>query len=769
MNSKAMGILLLLSGVKLILAGDCNSGRISINNGNEGIDKENLKNENFEKEFYIIILLPGFRGYKSDPYNISSALKAVKQWNLDRTYLSAIEAYRICESTMTAEVILSTILDTKFISKKDGKFKVIAYLSYLDKESTVIASEILTSENVYLFDVNASNYQLYSDGQKGNLITFAPIRNMIEYFLIHYSWRNIDFVYIGPRKDLFSEIHDFLNYFIESYSDLCLTFHYIHENDTPHMEKVVNTIASNPRKNVIFVYINSRRENGYKFINLIDKQTLSEITWFFNDDLRSAFNNPTYLTKFFTYKNNFNSTVNIESFFHGNNSHIYNLFYNAWEVYSEYQDTAQLFKKFGTISIDYNEWINPTGKLFSIQLHAKHYYSDLQKLNKTDAKIIYWSRNKTTPPISRCRRISCNPGFDQKLKWQKNVGIMKPYVMSTYWECIRCKAGSFKPKSGNGTCKKCSNLLVPDRNRIACVDGYTNTYLKHSDKFGVAILFVVTLGVMLDIFIVFTFIKYKDTPVIKAANFNISLFQVLAHLLLFIMVPFLFLGRPLSWKCKSRYLIIGSLLAAIISVTLAKTQKLVYIFNSKIHHTGMEKFIVNVFDIIVIITIIVGQVLLSITLLFRQTAKLIETLDVRSMTRSISCTTDPQLIFQLGYFIAISLICALLSFRARHLPLYFNETQTIGYATFISSLTILFIYPVYHSRNKEQLKTAIISIALALANLIMISVMYGYKLFIIYFRPNENSKACFRAQMQDHNKKEVDEQLERKQNETGIL
>ena len=94
------------------------------------------------------------------------------------------------------------------------------------------------------------------------------------------------------------------------------------------------------------------------------------------------------------------------------------------------------------------------------------------------------------------------------------------------------------------------------------------------------------------------------------------------------------------------------------------------------------------------------QLLISAAMLLQHTTKIVKKLDDNDMTRWIWCNTDPKLHIQLGYIIVIEIICALLSFRARDLPSYFNETQSIGYATFISSLTISSIFPVYYGRKE---------------------------------------------------------------------
>ena len=92
--------------------------------------------------------------------------------------------------------------------------------------------------------------------------------------------------------------------------------------------------------------------------------------------------------------------------------------------------------------------------------------------------------------------------------------------------------------------------------------------------------------------------------------------------------------------------------------------------------------------------------------------------------------------------------------RFRALPSYFSEMQIIGYATFISSLTISSTFPVYYCRKEELL-----------SNLIMISVMYGFKLYIIYFLPEKNTKEHFRAIMKNHSMTEVDKQVKKYENE----
>ena len=258
-------IMLLLYKGRFTVTSSCLNGRIDFVDGNEQNDIK--RKSNIWNQMNAILLLPGFMGLERDPYNITMALNAAKAYWLNDSSPVAAEAfkslavYRICNPSKTTEVVLSTILDTEFMSKSDGKFKVILYISYLDIPSTRIASQIVASENVYLVDMNIRNYY-YNDIENNNIIHVTTLFSLVIYFIKVYSWRNIAFLNIGAGVNPFDVL-----YIIKEYPDLCISIHNIIENDIKQIENVVNNLKESPERK-LYLYIRNHN-NTMVMIDLL--------------------------------------------------------------------------------------------------------------------------------------------------------------------------------------------------------------------------------------------------------------------------------------------------------------------------------------------------------------------------------------------------------------------------------------------------------------------------------------------------------------------
>ena len=671
--------------------------------------------------------------------------------SLKRSWEGAV-TYRICDSQMTMEIILSTLVNPDFVQKSNGILTINAYFSYLDQTSTAIAKNLLSSENVYFIDFNVTldgNFKNLFDLHKRLTVLEMPnTRVRMDYFVKKYSWRNIVFVNIYFRKK-----HDInLLYFRKKYPDMCISRYDIMGNDTQQIKNVVNHLERKQDQEVIFVSFEAVDPDTVaaysvkgivQLLRLIDNTHLSKKIWFFNEfilftkpqykDIIEAFKNLKYLQGFFRYSD---------------------LSYNSADV-AELMDVFAFFLHISESSFIYystiiaRNYINGQQKGVAIR----------QQVHNSQNVQIYWGSNNTKPLIAACPRISCGSGFESKILLQKNSTGKSIFD----WNCVNCKLNYIKKEHSDNDCRKCPPPHISDKYRVSCLDPFNNIYLHYSDKSSVIVLVIMTLGISFGIFIIYNFIKHKHTPVVRAANYKLSLIQLVSHCLLFAVVPFLQLGKPILWKCKIRHAVLGLLLATICSITFAKTQKLIYIFHSKVLFSRKEKIITTFIDIVIIAVIVLVQVLISITTLLYYPPKINAVLDKNNMSRSISCNTDFQLHIQLIYSVSICIMCALRSFRARTLPSCFSETRFISYSTFTFSLVILCTFPVYYTRQDVALRTAVNCITISCASLLMLLVTYGYKMFIIYLRPDKNTSSAFNTRLQKHALQEIDKNLKKRE------
>ena len=94
---------------------------------------------------------------------------------------------------------------------------------------------------------------------------------------------------------------------------------------------------------------------------------------------------------------------------------------------------------------------------------------------------------------------------------------------------------------------------------------------------GIALTVVSLMGAVLSLSTVSIFLYHRETPVIKASNFDLSCLLLFSLFLCFL-CPLTFIGRPTVWTCMLRHTAFGVTFALCMSCVLGKTIVVVMAF-----------------------------------------------------------------------------------------------------------------------------------------------------------------------------------------------
>lgn len=106
---------------------------------------------------------------------------------------------------------------------------------------------------------------------------------------------------------------------------------------------------------------------------------------------------------------------------------------------------------------------------------------------------------------------------------------------------------------------------------------------------GIVLCVVSVLGACISISILAIFFMYKDTPLVRANNMEMS-FLFLVFLTICFLVGLLFIGEPSEWLCRIRYPAFGISFALCISCLLAKTVVVLMAFRSTLPGNNVMKW-----------------------------------------------------------------------------------------------------------------------------------------------------------------------------------
>ncbi|XP_043942664.1 extracellular calcium-sensing receptor-like [Protopterus annectens] len=317
------------------------------------------------------------------------------------------------------------------------------------------------------------------------------------------------------------------------------------------------------------------------------------------------------------------------------------------------------------------------------------------------------------------------------------------------FDCVPCSEGEISNHSNSIDCTRCADDQWPTYAQEKCIPK-TIEFLSYKEPLGASLAAVSISCAIITASVLCIFIKFKDTPIVKANNRDLSYLLLFALILCFL-CSLLFIGYPKTETCLLRQVAFGVIFSFSVSCILAKTITVIIAFNSTKPNSPMRKWIGTKTPVSVIIFCSLIQVCICVAWLSTDPPFPNANMVIKPGTIIMECQEGSSTAFgcMLGYMGFLSLLSFAIAFLARKLPATFNEAQLITFSMIVFVSVWASFIPAYLSTQGTYMVAVEVFAILASGSGLLCSIFFP-KCYIILLNPEKNTKKHLTGKT-DHN------------------
>ncbi|XP_068172589.1 extracellular calcium-sensing receptor-like [Antennarius striatus] len=347
-----------------------------------------------------------------------------------------------------------------------------------------------------------------------------------------------------------------------------------------------------------------------------------------------------------------------------------------------------------------------------------------------DESAIQWSTGSNQVPVSICSE-SCPPGTRSANR--------KGEPLCCY-DCIPCAKGEISNNSSSLHCERCPAEFWSNFDQTACIPRQLD-FLSFNETLGITLTTAAVSGAVVTTAVFVVFLYYRQTPMVRANNSELS-FLLLLSLKLCFLCSLVFIGRPSVWSCRFQQAAFGISFVLCVSCLLVKTLVVLAVFRSarpgagalmKWFGPGVQRGSICLFTSI--------QVIICTVWLSLSPPVPGRDLGFQGSKVTLKCAMASVVGFfvVLGYIGLLACTCLFLAFLARKLPDNFNEAKLITFSMLIFCAVWVTFVPAYISSPGKYV-VAVEIFAILASSYGLLLCIFAPKCFIILLRPERNTK-----------------------------
>ncbi|XP_043929529.1 vomeronasal type-2 receptor 26-like [Protopterus annectens] len=346
-----------------------------------------------------------------------------------------------------------------------------------------------------------------------------------------------------------------------------------------------------------------------------------------------------------------------------------------------------------------------------------------------DENAIFWNTMHSEVPKSVCSE-SCPMGHRKVARQGEPICC---------YDCAPCSKGEISNQTDSIECYMCHEMYWSDGKHEKCIPK-TIEFLSYEEILGIVLCTISLLTWLLSGFVLCVFIRYRDTPIVKANNRELS-YLILVSLMLCSLCSLIFIGHPEKTTCMLRQTAFGLIFSFSVSCILSKTITVVIAFNATKPNSRLRNWVGKKISNSIVILGSLIQLAICIAWLLISPPFPKQNFEAEGGKIIIECDEGSPTAFwcMLGYMGVLSTVSFIVAFLARSLPDSFNEAKFIAFSMLVFVSVWLSFIPAFLS-TKGKYMVAVEIFAMLSSTAGMLSCIFFPKCYVILLMPELNTR-----------------------------